>query len=276
MHAACNLLANCQSAAATNGILEIPKTIANTDSVDTAMLQLVVVTLRWFDVLLSCCLRTLPIASVSLLDILQNECDTTRMADGITYQARVATSLAEALELDHWKTTAAKAGRLSVVELVKRAAAIESKMFPDQDIKSGLGAMVVATNGTAISQVSRIFTSTTRVYLQVIVAGSHREVPEINQGVSYTVDLFRNLSSTQLLVHIAWPFCFIGSLATGDDRKFVASLADEAVSQNDCALNIKWASTIIRECWRLLDEERLVDPDWASAMKSLKYEYVLF
>ncbi|KAH8651934.1 fungal-specific transcription factor domain-containing protein, partial [Tricladium varicosporioides] len=186
----------------------------------------------------------------------------------------------EVLELDHWKATGAKEGRLSVVELVSRAATIESniisaQVFIEKDADMMLVLADCAADKTLFSRVANIFISTTRVYLQVIVSGSHRQVPEISTGVSRTVELFRDLLDINVLTHLVWPFCFIGCLAMGEDREFVERLADEAVSQTNCPLNLTHSYAIMKECWRLLDEGVLVDPDWAIAMKSLDYEVIL-
>jgi hypothetical protein len=284
MHAACNLLTNFQRVAAVDGTSELTTITSGSDAVNSAMLPLVVTTLRWFDVLLSCSLLTLPSISAQLPGLLQlqSKSNPTQMTDNIAYQGRVTASLAEVLEHDHWKITLAQAGLLSVVELVQRAAAIESNMLSDRKIietEAGCWrpSSSECTNGeTMLYQVGNIFTSTTRVCLYVIVSGSHREVPEIRKGVSHTVGLFRELLGTGTLAHVAWPFCFIGCLATGSDREFVASLINEVLSQIDCPLNIKWASIIIKECWRLSDEEILADPDWVSAMNSLECQFILF
>ncbi|RDW57825.1 hypothetical protein BP5796_12626 [Coleophoma crateriformis] len=282
LHTACNLLTNFQRTVAGDGISELTMIISGWDAVNSAMLPLVVTTLRWFDVLLSCSLRTLPSMSTQLLVLLQLQSNRnlSQMANNITYQGRVTTSLAEVLEHDHWKMTLAQAGRLSVVELVQSAAAIENNMLSDQEtseLEAACRRPSIYTNGeTLLYQVARIFTSTTRVYLNVTVSGSHREVPEIQKGVAYTVALFRGLLSVGALGHVAWPFCFIGCLATGDERELMAGLMHEVLSQDDCPLSIKWASTIIKECWRLLDEEILVHPDWVSAMNSLKCQFIIF
>lgn len=281
MNAASNLLVNFQRVTATHGPSELPAITSGIDSVNSAMLHLVVGTLRWFDVLLSCSLQALPSTSAQLPVILHSKKDSTQINDRITYQCMFLETLAEALELDHWKAIVAKAGRLSMVELVNRAATIESNIMSAQSfIEKGGGRTTVipecVTGKTPFSQVANIFISTTRVYLQVIVSGSHRQVPEISKGISHTVSLFKELVSIELLVHLVWPFCFIGCLAMGNDRDVVAKMADEAVSQTYCPLNLKSTRAIMKECWRLLDEEVFVDPDWVTAMKSLDCQVVLF
>jgi hypothetical protein len=281
LNAACSLLANLQGLAAIDGISGPLMDNHSGDPANFAMLHLVVGTLRWFDVLLSCSLQVLPSISTKLPDMLHSEKDTTQIADKITCQGLVLTTLAEVLELDHWKGTGAKEGRLSVVELVNRASNIERNITSAQNFIETTGGGKFMKSGSVtgkklFSQVINIFIATTRVYLQVIVSGSHRQVPEIMESVTHTVSLFGDLLSTEIITHLLWPFCFIGCLATANDREVVTRLADEAVSKADCPSNVISAYTIIKECWRLLDEEALIDPDWVSAMKSLECQVIVF
>ncbi|KAH8812251.1 fungal-specific transcription factor domain-containing protein [Xylogone sp. PMI_703] len=281
MNAACNLLTNFQIPATSNGALQLLLLTPSADNINSAMLSLVITTLRWFDVLLCCSLRTLPSISAPLLDILRSQSNAAQMADKITLQGQVAENLAQVLELDNWKTSVAKAGRLSVIELVKRATRIENSILSSQNItkiarSESQPSSECVTGNILVFCMAQIFTSTATVYLQVIIAGSHREVPEISRGVSHTVSLFRDLPGDETLSYLAWPFCFIGCLATGNDREFIANLATKALLKTNCTLNVKWAWTIIKECWRLLDEENFVDPDWLTAMKTLKFQFIPF
>ncbi|KUJ15242.1 uncharacterized protein LY89DRAFT_750569 [Mollisia scopiformis] len=258
-------------------LLELTMIASGTGSINSAILQLVIVNLRWFDVLLGCSVRTLPSMSVPLLDILER--NSKNIVNRVRCQSQVAAILAQVLELDHWKTITLTAGRLSVVELVNRAATIEKQILADSDVDYTVVEIPASTNleykGGMNSQILKIFRSTAIVYLQVIVAGAHRDVPEISRWVSNTVGLFRGLPKAETFPDLAWPFCVIGCLATGEDRVFMAELADDAMLKTSCAMSVKWSSVIIKECWRLLDEGVLIDPDWTSAMKSLGCELML-
>jgi hypothetical protein len=278
LDAACNLLSNLKRIERVDGSFETPMH-NGTDPVDLTMLYLAVGTLRWFDVLLSCSLQSMPTISAQLPNLPQGNKHETQLDDEFACQSLVLSALTESLELDHWKTTIATQGRLSMGELVNRASVIEKNIDSAQSLMKRPGDTASASfdkvcGNELFPKVMNIFIATTRVYLQVIVSGSHRQVAEIEQAVSDTVILFDELSGTEILAHLVWPFCFVGCLTMRSDRNVVTRLAESAASQVGCSSNLKLAYAIVEECWRLLDEEVMLDPDWLSAMKSLACQLI--
>ncbi|CZR65504.1 uncharacterized protein PAC_15404 [Phialocephala subalpina] len=266
-------------------------------AVDSAALRFIAVSLRWCDAMLSCSLRTAP----SLLSL---EWPATTVPSSAStgseccyhhWQDLVIASISQIAALDAWKKKLAEAGRLSVVDLVKRATAIETRLeecerasmsgeatsdrFPNllpagiQDEATG----TVAQYPThLLRHVIDIFASAALVYLHIVVAGAHRWVPDVSNRVRATVDLFRKLPSAQALNYLTWPLCLAGCLAEGEDREFLMVLAGKAsAEETDAVRRIGKVVDVLKECWRLADSGETADPDWTSAMNSLGYEVIL-
>lgn len=265
--------------------------------VNSAALRFIAVSLRWCDAMLSCSLRTAP----SLLSL---EWPATTVPSSAStgseccyhhWQDLVIASISQIAALDAWKKKLAEAGRLSVVDLVKRATAIETRLeeceraslsgegtsdrFPNllpagiQDEATGT---VAQYHTHVLRHVIDIFASAALVYLHVVVSGAHRWVPDVSNRVRATVDLFRKLPSAQALNYLTWPLCLAGCLAEGEDREFLMVLAGKASAEETGAVRrIGKVVDVLKECWRLADGGGTADPDWTSAMNSLGYEVIL-
>ena len=235
-------------------------------------LQSLEISLRWCDAITTCTL-----GSISSLDTISTRL-TSIPAIGTDIRdnshLRLTAAILRIAELEAWKRTAVQGGCLSVVELVKRAGEIES--LPQSQSLVSIAAEPFArpsqrppVSQSIMAQLLEIFTRAALVHLHVIVAGAGRKIPEICAQVQEAVRLFVNVSAVHTLVHFAWPFCVVGCLAVGDDRKQLMGVLNSASRSGTGAQRLARTKVLVEECWRLFDEEKVLEADWTVAINSL-------
>ncbi|KAE9399792.1 hypothetical protein BT96DRAFT_975672 [Gymnopus androsaceus JB14] len=155
--------------------------------------RFIIKTTFWFDVLASVTTMASP-NFVNVIDSLYNpsnqsgvydvseDSDSLSMLPVMGCENRIVWALAKTSQLYVWKQAREKEGRLSVVELSRRATDIESFLTPpnpplasrtDEDVARALA--------------SEVFRTSTVVYLRTIVSGDHPLVPEISEAVAEAV-----------------------------------------------------------------------------------------
>jgi hypothetical protein len=187
---------------------------------------------------------------------------------------RLAAAILRIAELEAWKRAAVQGGCLSVVELVRRAGEIESLLQSQSLLSTAVESFPRPNQRPSVSegvmsQLLEIFTRAALVHLHVIVAGAGRKIPEICTQVQEAVRLFVNVSAVHTLVHLAWPFCVVGCLAMGDDRKQLMGVLNSASKSGTGVQRLARTKVLVEECWRLFDDEKVLEADWTVAINSL-------
>lgn len=264
------------------------------DRVNQTALRFITIMMHWLDIIYTCSTRS----DSSCPDLLRGMLHDGKveLAELIACQSAVAASIARISELDSWRRQAGKAGRVSIVELVRRGTDIERTLQENlraADAQTGINLSTshtltqTLTSGpvcaptaedAVIYHISGIFASAASVYLHVIISGAQADVPEIRDGVQETMKRLRCLPDPYLLRYLAWPFCVIGCLAPVVDRPLFLQLADAATSdQRRCGTvpSVDKGLSVMRECWRLRDEGIFPEAGWTDAMETLGIQSIL-
>ncbi|KAI0396432.1 fungal-specific transcription factor domain-containing protein [Xylariaceae sp. FL0594] len=176
--------------------------------------------------------------------------------------------LAAVAELAAWKRAQQSRGSLSVLELAHRACAIAARIRRQMDTlddvtctgnnnnnnNTNTNSIIIhddpsghppttpfsggfpynmvpeceARAAPAMALHTRIWAQATLTYLLVIVSGLNPALPEIQDSVRATVELFRALSSPSLALRtLVWPFAVTGCLALPEQEDFFVRLVDD-------------------------------------------------
>ncbi|UDD64221.1 hypothetical protein AFCA_011462 [Aspergillus flavus] len=126
--------------------------------------------------------------------------------------------------LDRWKREEEGNRRLSFRELANRAKRLEDCL------ENGIRELSAKTSGSsdAVSSITRIYASSTLTYLHSVVSGLNPDLSEIQESVSRTIELLKELSNWHLLACLTWPLCVTGCMAAPNHEAFFHSLAISA------------------------------------------------
>lgn len=193
--------------------------------------RFIIKTTFWFDVLASVTTMTIP-NFVNVIDDLYNPSnqsgiyDVSEGSDSLSMlpimgcENRIVWALAKASQLYVWKQAREKEGRLSILELSKRAAEIESLLSPpnpplvshtDDDVPRTLA--------------SEVFRTSTIVYLRTIVCGDHPLVTEISEAVADAIVSLERVSvAPEKIRHVVvrstvFAFFICASLTTKPNKR---------------------------------------------------------
>jgi hypothetical protein len=187
-------------------------------------------------------------------------------------ESQVMALIFEVVLLDNWKKEAEKTRKLSMVDLVKRAATIEDRLQQKvRDIEStqSPGSNTLESSGSTPSTcpiaITYIFALSALTYLHVVVSGASPELPEIAESVSKTVVAFQCLTDPRLLQNLVWPFCVTGCLAQEGQQGLFRDLVSNAKINLSTIGTCLQAFQIIEECWEMR-KACSYNCDWAVIM----------
>jgi hypothetical protein len=190
--------------------------------------------------------------------------------------------------LDNWKQNLQATAKLSMRELVTRAAHIERRLEDGlRDNSSRLNQLtkhsIPSTHGIVAQEqtnlillITRIFACSALVYLDIVVSGAYPEMPEIRENVSRTINAFRALPNIAIINSLTWAYCIAGCMAMEEDHMFFRGLAASSPEGALTFGNCSKALTIMEESWRLRKEDKgQKSIDWRTAMNSLGISVLL-
>ncbi|KAK6400270.1 hypothetical protein LTR81_024445 [Elasticomyces elasticus] len=174
-----------------------------------------------------------------------------------------------------WKLGAVAAGTPNVVELAKKASAIENDMRlqllvieKDDDSPSDLHVL----------HITEVFAHAAEVYLHTTTSGAYPDVSNLRHAASQVVDTLQRLKCSRLLDSLAWPVCVAASMAAEEHDAFFDAIAQGARREDEYS-KLSRALCVAQECQRLrksnipataAEERRAYD--WFDGMRSLGKE----
>lgn len=126
--------------------------------------------------------------------------------------------------LDAWKRKSQKNGTLSMIELVKRATALETELTTtldaftrDRKTPTNFNQLDYLPHLTPLSihtdYLTKLYASSALTYLHVVVSGPYAELPEIRGNVCKTIEMLKQMPSSQMPRTLWWPILITGSMA---------------------------------------------------------------
>jgi hypothetical protein len=131
-----------------------------------------------------------------------------------------------------WKSEQQKAGRLSIKDLIARGLEIENTLNKGLvRNKEDIGKLIIypesassqylsITLSKANLVLSQIFAFSVLIYLYITISGVYLGLPEIQNSVSNTLEVFRILPDPTLLRNLVWLFCITGYIASKKNEEF--------------------------------------------------------
>jgi C6 transcription factor Pro1 len=187
--------------------------------------------------------------------------------------------------MDEWKRNLEKVGRLSTMDLVKRATQIEELVRKGMEESARAEEAVKIHTGYSDRRgsestlkrsgiVTNIFANCAITYLHVVVSGALPELPEIKESVMNTIRALKLMPDPSEIESLVWPFCITSCLALEGQRNFFEDLISASkINESSCG-NLWKAFMVVRECWKMRDRHP-GNFDWTAAMDSLGYRILL-
>jgi hypothetical protein len=165
---------------------------------------------------------------------------------------RVVSLILEIVLLDNWKKEAEKSRKMSMVEVVRRAAKIEPLLQQQiADLQSSSTESSRNTLSASQREITNIFSLSALTYLHVVVSGAHPELPEIEESVSRTLSAFQSLTDPKSLRNLVWHFCVSGCLALEGQQMAFRELVSKAKITPSTIGTCLQAFEIMEESWEM-------------------------
>jgi hypothetical protein len=197
----------------------------------------------------------------------------------------VMLGIGEIAVLDAWKQQCKRAGNLDVMELVFRATAIKERFKEGfmlletnpgnvtSTVNSLLGAFTsgqdekAATLATQSILVTRVWAHAALLYLCVVVSGWQPASDDMRYHRGRIVELLsREISPSELLRTMVWPFCVAGCLAEPDQEVHFRHMAEQLQPPSVFG-TVRKALEIMERVWRNRGAEDAANRDLASCFK---------
>lgn len=199
--------------------------------------------------------------------------------------------------LDYWKRESQKNSRLSMIDLVTRATAIDNnlklglsthakspwKLDPKftnlQKLVDNSGQIPLANLSIYSHYVTQIYTLAAVTYLHVVVSGAQPELPEIRESVSSTIEALKTIPDPMLARTMLWPLLITGSMVLKEEEQFFRDIIlSSGISKTSSAPGFN-VLQVLEECWRIRSTRSLVLGDngyWASVMSSIGLDVIVY
>lgn len=220
----------------------------------------------------------------SLLGGFDDDPPTINLEDAVGCQNWVLLQIGEIAVIDAWKQQCKKAGRLNVMELVRRATfikdSLESRLSrleadpaPTKETSSLLDVFTAhhgqqsRTPASQSSLVTRVWAHAAMIYLSIVVSGWHPASVDVRYHVSQIVELLTHrISPPALLRTTVWPFCVAGCLAEPLQEVHFRVMA-EALQPLSVFGTVHKALEIMENVWRSGRPEATTDRDFATCFR---------
>ncbi|ETS75014.1 hypothetical protein PFICI_13498 [Pestalotiopsis fici W106-1] len=208
--------------------------------------------LIWTDILASTALNRTPLLEAYHQQLLVGDNPSLQAWDFFGCHNWVLLIISQIAGFQAWKKEMKRARTLSMVELVKKGSCIESRLragiaeldqvimdvpfdpfdpsarAPDQPFL-GSGFQTITDFGQQRSSVAqaihtKIWAKAALTYDAVVVSGFQPGLPDIQNNVAETIELFRALPSPLCLRTMVWPFAVTGCLALPEQEDFFRSM----------------------------------------------------
>ncbi|KAK0615231.1 fungal-specific transcription factor domain-containing protein [Bombardia bombarda] len=242
--------------------------------------------LIWNDVL-SCSVQKRPPETAEAYRTLLSDNDFALAFQAATgCESWIFISIMDTSTLEAWKCDQESHGNLSIRELVKRAAKIESTI--DDHISKlnsttatrydmYLGDCGDGDRSNAVQ--TSIFAHALLTHIHSIISGSLAGVPEIHQSINATIQTWFIVTPPVSLKSLAWPYCVSASLAAGAQRDFFRDLFSQLSPAELTLGSLVEIKSLVETCWKECDDrmaasDRNVSVDWRDVTKKLNSSIV--
>ncbi|KAI0509106.1 fungal-specific transcription factor domain-containing protein [Xylaria bambusicola] len=232
--------------------------------------------LLWIDVIAATALGTAPRLQKYHAELLHGDDPVIQLGDYVGCESWVVLEIAEAAALATWKREQHSKGSLSMIELVHRACAIQTRLrtkmaslpsVPTSDRAgniydpsayhpvtpySGFHEMLAESSSKksqAVSLHTRIWAQATMTYVMVLASGLQPSLPEIQTSVEATMALLRALPSPLALRTVIWPFALTGCLAPAGQEAFFTGLVADMGAMHVFG-TVREALNIMQSVWQ--------------------------
>jgi hypothetical protein len=225
-------------------------------------------TIVWTDILSSALTGIVPKMADEYRNLLKNR--SIHLPEVVGVETWVLLEILNITLLEDWKKRENSNGMLSIRELAKRVSVIESTLQERLQTHHLAG-----PGGTSQQDTTYIFASAALVYLHVVASGARAGVPEIQEAVTRTLDLFSQVRDSRTLQSLMWPYCISACLAGHQQRQHfreVLTFMDDEKTVNR-SLQVQ---AIVEECWSISDStENHSACDWRTSMDRLNLHILL-
>jgi hypothetical protein len=159
----------------------------------------------------------------------------------------VMSAILDVSMLDKWKQEEQDNHQLSLKELTHRAMSVESVL--ENGIQEAAG-------GALVDIVTSIYTTSTLTYLHSVVSGLNPHLSEIQESVSRTITLLKQLPESHIVTALVWPLCITDYMASLDQEDFFTGLISSAGVTNQALRNYWAALQILEDTWKIRDHIR--------------------
>jgi hypothetical protein len=156
----------------------------------------------------------------------------------------VLSTILEVGILDQWKRDEQTNHRLSMKELTRRATSIEIMLEGGIKELSGSGVVDIVTS---------IYATSTLTYLHSVVSGLNPYLTEIQESVSRTISLLKQLPDSRAVSSLVWPLCITGCMAAPDREGFFTGLTHSSGVTQNTLRNGWYVFEIIENAWKIRD-----------------------
>ncbi|KAE8388940.1 fungal-specific transcription factor domain-containing protein [Aspergillus alliaceus] len=146
--------------------------------------------------------------------------------------------------LDQWKREELSHFRLSMKELTRRATSIE--MVLESGIKE-------ARSGGVVDIVTSIYATSALTYLHSVVSGLNPYLSEVQDSVSRTITLLKQLPDSRVVSSLVWPLCITGCMASPDHEAFFTGIIHASGLTQPALRNGWYVLEIMENAWKIRD-----------------------
>ncbi|KAI9149649.1 Trichothecene biosynthesis transcription regulator TRI10 [Paramyrothecium foliicola] len=147
-------------------------------------------------------------------------------------------------ELDQWKRVEQENHRLSLKDLGTRATAIESL------VETGLRE---ASGSALVDLITSIYATSALTYMHTVVSGLNPNLREVQDSVSATIVLLKQLPDARIAKNLVWPLVVTGCMASRSQEDYFRGLIAVAGTSVRGLRNCCGLSTIWDQSWNMRD-----------------------
>ncbi|KAI8955643.1 fungal-specific transcription factor domain-containing protein [Xylaria longipes] len=242
---------------------------------DQSAYQFYTAYLLWIDIIAATASGEAPRLQKYHPELLHGDRPTICLSEYVGCYSWAMLEIAEVARLAAWKRGQRSSGSLSMVHLVQKACAIETRLRQRMETLelcigdrasniydpsahhpvtpyAGFHEMVAgseAQQSPAADLHTRIWAQATITYVHVIASGLQPTLPEIRASVEATIQLLRALPSPLAVRTLIWPFAVTGCLALQEQESFFVELVNSMGAMQVFG-TVKEALNIMQAVWQ--------------------------
>lgn len=240
--------------------------------------EFIVKTTIWFDVLGSITMQEQPRLLSAIRELFHpnrsffgsNPNPSSSMMSPMGCENVVVWALAEASSLSCWKRAHKRKGTLSQRELIRRAEEIEDHLEAQISLPQPQPSLEATEESRVLA--SRIFRSSTKLFLQSIVNGDHPRVPELRKCVDETFKYITDVSPANenrpaIVRSTVFGIFLCGCLTDDPQQKRRLSLSLQQESGADGVGNTSTVLRLLQDIWEMQESSSRSSVPWREQLR---------